>query len=113
MARHDFIHAKTARPTRRRIPLWDSRSRGEFHGVPVLGSYGPGRLVETPFSWVATCWWPRPAGPNSPSNLVGFREHPNTAYQGLRVIPGHWQDYPLIDAYHQRRLALAIVVQIS
>jgi len=48
--------------------------------------------VETPFILSGYVLVAASSGPEQPVQLVGFREHPNTAYQGLRVIPGHWQD---------------------
>jgi hypothetical protein len=46
-------------------------------------------------------------GPGSLYNAIGFREHPNPAYRGLRAIPGAGQ-YPIIGAYHQRSFGVGV-----
>jgi hypothetical protein len=58
-------------------------------------------------------------GPNSDSNPVGFREHVNTAYQGLRHIPGRGP-YPIQESFFARGFGTgtrhrgaAVVVQIT
>lgn len=74
----------------------------EIFNVPVVGSYGPALVVETffvpnnYFAVVAT------SGPNSPNNALGVRQHPNSAYQGLRLIPGNIPAYPLQESFYTR-----------
>ena len=58
-------------------------------------------------------------GPNNDSNPVGFREHINPAYQGLRHIPGQGP-YPLMDSFFARGFGVgtrhrgaAVVCQIT
>jgi hypothetical protein len=58
-------------------------------------------------------------GPNSDSNPVGFREHINPAYQGLRHIPGRGP-YPIQESFFARGFGTgtrhrgaAVVVQIT
>jgi hypothetical protein len=46
-------------------------------------------------------------GPDSPYNAIGFRQHPNPAYQNLRSIPGAGQ-YPLVDSFHQRSFGVGV-----
>lgn len=73
-----------------------------FNGVPIIGSYGPVLVVESYFvplhyfAVVAT------SGPNSPNNAIGVREHINSAYRGLRQIPGNVSGYPLQDSFYTR-----------
>jgi len=77
----------------------------DYNGLTVTGSYGNALLIESyfiPVGWIAIV---ASGGPDSTDNPVGFREHVNPAYQGLRVIPGHWQDYPFIESYLARGLA--------
>ena len=38
---------------------------------------------------------------------MGFRQHPNTVYQGLRQIPGAGQ-YPLVNSYNQRSFGVSV-----
>ena len=39
--------------------------------------------------------------------MMGFREHPNTAYRGLRQIPGVGP-YPLVKSYNQRSFGVGV-----
>ncbi|WP_081182998.1 MULTISPECIES: hypothetical protein [Prescottella] len=93
---------------------------GEFGGLEVLGNYGPALIVPSYFipqgylAVVAT------GGPNSSLNPVAFRQHENPAYQGLRMIPGRDQRYPLQDSFFQRSFgcgvryrSAACVVQVT
>ncbi|MFI6399526.1 hypothetical protein ACIBED_15570 [Rhodococcus coprophilus] len=81
---------------------------GEFGGLEVLGSYGPAWVIPSYFvpqgylAVVAT------GGPNSSLNPVAFRQHTNPAYQGLRIIPGRDQRYPLQDSFFQRSFGCGI-----
>jgi hypothetical protein len=80
---------------------------GQIWGVKVWGSYGPGLLIQSDFvpsGYVAVV---ASYGPDSPYNAIGFRQHPNTAYQNLRVIPGAGT-YPLVNAYHQRSFGVGV-----
>ncbi|MDO0975158.1 hypothetical protein [Mycolicibacterium frederiksbergense] len=91
-----------------------------YNGLKIQGSYGPTWIIQSDFipenyfAVVATY------GPNHPDNLMGFRQHPQPQYQGLRTIPGLQPGYPLQDAYFQRsfgvgvrRRGQACVVQIK
>lgn len=92
---------------------------GDWSGVKVEGSYGPSLLVQSDFvpsGYVAVV---ASYGPDSPYNTIGFRQHPNAAYQNLRVIPGAGT-YPLVNAYHQRSFGVgvrqrgaAVCIQVS
>ena len=80
----------------------------DYNGLNVTGSYGNALLIESyfiPVGWVAIV---ASGGTDSTDNPVGFREHVNPAYQGLRVIPGHWQDYPLIESYLARGFGVGV-----
>jgi hypothetical protein len=80
----------------------------EFNGLRVWGSYGGALLIESnyiPTGWVAVLCT---GGPDSDTNPVGFRQHINTAYQGLRHIPGHWQNYPLQESFFARGFGVGI-----
>jgi hypothetical protein len=73
----------------------------DYNGLRVWGSYGYTLLVQSayvPTNYVAVV---ATSGPNAEANPVGFREHVNAAYQGLRHIPGHGP-YPLVDSFFAR-----------
>lgn len=92
----------------------------DYNGLPVTGSYGSALLIESyliPAGYIAMV---ASGGPNSDLNPIGFREHSNDAYNGLRVIPGHWQGYPLLEHFYARGFGTgvrhrgaAICVQIT
>jgi len=46
-------------------------------------------------------------GPNSNDNAVGFREHKNAAYHGLRVIPGVGP-YPITEHFYTRAFGTGV-----
>ncbi|MCV7343794.1 hypothetical protein [Mycolicibacterium rhodesiae] len=90
-----------------------------FSGLKVQGSYGDVWVIQSDFipedyfAVVATY------GPNSPDNVIGFRQHVSPVYQGLRIIPGN-TDYPLQDSFLSRafgvgtrRRGQAAVVQVK
>jgi hypothetical protein len=73
----------------------------------VLGSYGRAFLIESnflPSSYVAVV---ATNGPGSLNNAVGVRQHPITAYQGLRQIPGNGQ-YPIVESLSQRSFGVGV-----
>ena len=41
-------------------------------------------------------------------NPIGFREHKNDAYKGLKLIPGQRSDYPLVDSFYRRGFGTGI-----
>ncbi|WP_225346443.1 hypothetical protein [Mycobacterium intracellulare] len=94
---------------------------GEIWNVKVQGSYGEALLVQSDFIPSGYVGVVATYGPGSLYNCIGFREHPNPAYQGLRQIPGAGA-YPIVGSYHQRSFgtgvrqrgaAVAIQVTIS
>jgi hypothetical protein len=91
----------------------------EYNGLEVYGSYGGALLIQSNYvpryyaAVVAT------GGPNSDANPVGFREHVNPNYAGLRHIPGRGP-YPLQDSFFARGFGVgtrhrgaAVVCQIT
>jgi hypothetical protein len=71
----------------------------EYSGLPVLGSYAGAYVIQSYYVPKNYCAVVASAGPGSPDNPVGFREHERPEYYGLRQIPGHWQGYPLIETF--------------
>lgn len=71
-----------------------------------VGTYGPFHIVEEgliPAGYAVAI-----ATGGSLGNPVGFREHSNPSYRGLKVIPGKEHDYPLIDSFYRRGLGTGI-----
>jgi hypothetical protein len=80
---------------------------GEWGGVKVWGSWGPSLLVQSDFvppGYVAVI---ASYGPNSPYNAIGFRQHHNPAYQGLRHLPGEGP-YPIVSTFSQRSFGVGV-----
>ena len=73
-----------------------------WNGMRVAGSYNDALIIEEPFvppGYVLTFG---SGGAGNLQNLVGLRQHKNAAYQGLRIMPGNDQRYPLIESYYTR-----------
>ncbi len=88
------------------MPLWASPYTHNSDGLPVLGSYGQGLLIETfhlPAGYVAIV---ATAGPGNLNNVVGVREHVNPAYRGLRQIAGNWQNFLIIESFSVRSVGV-------
>jgi hypothetical protein len=91
-----------------------------FRGLTVQGRYGPWLIVEEDLIPAGYMLHFATGGNQDPGNLVGIREHTNTALRGLRLVKGQEADYPLIDAYYQRgfgtgirQRGMAVVQQIT
>lgn len=78
-----------------------------YNGLKVQGSYGDIWIIQSDFipedyfAVVATY------GPNSPDNAIGFRQHVQRQYQGLRAIPGVGP-YPLQDSFFTRAFGVGV-----
>lgn len=97
------------------MPAWISAEQihgpipaADYNGLQVHGSYAGALLIQSPFvpkGYVAVV---ASGGPDSDNDPVGFRQHSNTAYQGLRHIPGHWAGYPLQDSFFARGFGVGV-----
>ena len=93
----------------------------KVRGLQVLGSYGDAWLIQShyvPSGYVIVA---ATGGLDSDMNPVGFREHVNAAYHGLRQIPGRGP-YPLQDSFYAgvrgfgvgaRHRGAAVVMQVT
>ena len=119
VAKHDYIPSAGAPAYLQPDNIVGQVAPEKYNGLAVQGSYGPVWVIQSDFipegyfSVVATY------GPNSPDNAIGFRQHQNPVYQGIRIIPGA-TDYPLQDSFLSRafgvgtrRRGQAAVVQIK
>ncbi|MDO2360993.1 hypothetical protein [Mycobacterium avium] len=108
-AMYDFIPANDAPPflSGQGGELVGTQVPGQLWGVKVEGSYGPSLLIQSDFipsGYVAVV---ASYGPNSPYNCIGFRQHSNPTYQGLRHIPGAGA-YPLVESFHTRAFGVGV-----
>lgn len=121
-ALYDFI------PSANQPAQWVSSPQGllgslppaQWNGLKVGGSYGDILLIEHPFIPANYLLMFGSGGDGNLQNLVGFREHANPAYRGLRILPGNDQRYPLIESYYSRAFGTgvrqrggAVVMQIT
>lgn len=119
-SKFDFIPSETAPAYLTPENIVGQVAPGEFGGLPVSGSYGPAWIIPSYFVPQGYLAAVASGGPNSQLNPVAFRQHVNPAYQGLRMIPGRDQRYPLQDSYFQRSFgcgvryrSAACVVQVT
>lgn len=82
--------------------LLGERPPTTWNGLPVVGSYGNILGIEEDYIPAGYALMFGTGGSGDAQNLVGFREHANPAYRGLRLLPGNQQRYPLIDSYYSR-----------
>jgi hypothetical protein len=119
-ARYDFIPSAVVPPYLTDQTIVGAKPPDNVAGVPVLGSYGKAWLLESnviPAGYFAVA---ASGGPDSLDNVIARRTHPAPGWQGLRHIPGHWQNYPLVESFFQRGLgcgtrhrSAACVVQLK
>jgi hypothetical protein len=91
-----------------------------YRGLHVIGSYGFWRIVEEeyiPPGYLSGFGF---GGRFNLGNPVGLRQHQNPQMQGLRIIAGNNQNYPLIDGFYARSFGTGVrqrgegaVMQIS
>lgn len=77
-------------------------------GIPVVGAYGPMTILADdmfPAGYMALV---ATGGPENLRNPVGFREHENPSFRGLRLVKGPNPDYPLVDSFYQRTFGTGI-----
>jgi hypothetical protein len=116
---HDFIPSAL-------MPAWISNEfihgpipNADFYGIQVWGSYGLALVMWSNFIPAGYAVVLATMGPNSDQNPIGFREHINPAYMGLRHIPGSGP-YPIVDSFFARGFGVgtrhrgaAVVMQIT
>ena len=94
--------------------IWVPNS-GQYVGGPgaavmpnEIGTWGPFHVIEEPYCPAGYVVALVSGGPDNLQNPVGFREHSNPAYRGLKVIPGQRSDYPLLDSFYRRGFGTGI-----
>lgn len=98
----DFIPSQGAPAYLTPDNLVGQQAPAEFNGLKVAGSYGDVWVVESFFVPEGYVIMVATGGVNSDLNPVGLRKHANVAYQGLRLIPGRDQRYPLVESFYAR-----------
>jgi hypothetical protein len=109
-AGYDFIPAPNQPPMI--LPnaegLLGNQPEDVFRGVPLIGSYGFWRICEEDYIPPGYLVGLGMGGRFNLMNPVGMRQHQNPAMQGLRVIAGNNQRYPLVDGFYARTFGTGI-----
>jgi len=103
----DFVPSQAAPAYFTTEHLVGAVAPSEFEGLQVLGSYGDAWLIESHYVPAGYVIVAATGGLDSDMNPVGFREHVNTAYHGLRHIPGRGP-YPLQDSFYARGFGVGV-----
>lgn len=110
VASYDFIPSRYQPSQFLTVPtgLLGSLPPDTWNGLRVYGSYEDILLIEEPFIPDGYFLMFGTGGAGNLQNLVGFREHRNPVYRGLRMLPGNDQKYPLIESYYTRAFGTGI-----
>lgn len=107
-AKHDFIPSTNAPARLEPANIIGQVAPAELNGLAVEGSYGPAWLIES--DWIPSGYVivVASAGPGSADNAVALREHDNERYRGLRMIPGNFTSYPIVDSFMWREIGCGV-----
>lgn len=83
-----------------------AKPQGQVPGE--IGTYGPFHVVEEDYIPAGYMVALASGGPFNLQNPVGFREHTNPDYVGLKHIPGQRSTYPLVDSFYRRGFGVGI-----
>ncbi|KDO96435.1 hypothetical protein [Mycobacterium avium] len=110
IAKHDYIPSAGAPAYFSPDEIVGQVAPESYNGLKVQGSYGPVWVIQSDF--IAEDYFAVVAtyGANSPDNAIGFREHVQTQYRGLRNIPGRVPGYPIQDAFSSAALVWVCAV---
>lgn len=107
-AKFDYVPSTASPPHFMAETLVGTPPASDFNGLKVQGQYGEALVIWSyyvPPGYIAVF---ATSGPGHPKNPVSLREHQNTAYRGLRLIPGRDQRYPLIESFATRSFGTGI-----
>ena len=88
--------------------LLGSQPASTFGGLAVIGSYGFWNIVEEDYIPAGYLLGVGYGGRFNLGNPVGLRQHANPAMQGLRIIAGNNQRYPLVDGFYARSFGTGV-----
>lgn len=77
-------------------------------GIRVLGTYGEWTILVDDMFPAGYMVGIGTGGEENLRNPVGFREHDNPSFRGLRLVKGPDPNYPLIDSFYQRSFGTGI-----
>lgn len=80
--------------------LLGNQPEDTFRGVPIIGQYGFLKICEEDYIPPGYLVIVGTGGRFNLGNPVGLRSHQNPSMQGLRIIGGNYQRYPLVDGFY-------------
>lgn len=108
IAKHDYIPSAGAPPYLEADQIVGQVAPESYNGLKIDGSYGPVWCLSSDFIPAGYFAVVATYGANSADNVIGFREHPQRQYQGLRTIPGLVPGYPINGAFFQRSFGVGV-----
>jgi hypothetical protein len=87
---------------------------GRYEGGPSgtvpgeIGTYGPFHIVEEQYIPAGYAVAVATGGTDRLTNPIGFRQHSNPDYRGLKIIPGANATYPLMNSFYRRGLGTGV-----
>lgn len=108
IARHDFIPSQGSPAYLTVDNIVGTVAPATYNGLKVNGSYGPLWMIESDYVPAGYMTVVSTYGPNNVGNVIGFRQHVQAAYQGLRVIAGGVPAYPIQDAFFSRSFGVGV-----
>ncbi|AHN84029.1 major head protein [Mycobacterium phage Hawkeye] len=110
VANYDFVQSPAQSPLY--LPnaegLLGKQPQDFWNGLRVQGSYDDVLWIEEPTMPAGYVLMLATGGTLAQQNLVGFREHEDAAWRGLRILPGNQTRYPLVDGFYQRSFGTGI-----
>lgn len=106
---YDFIPSTTAPAYLTPENIQGTQAPGTWQNLPIFGSYGDAFLFESywiPDGYVIAL---ATSGAGSARNPLAFRQHPNAASQGLRLLSDDGKaQYPLLNTFYERGFGVAV-----
>jgi hypothetical protein len=118
----DFVPSRGAPPwlAVEQIVNPEAQAPALYNNLQIAGSWGDVWVAEHGYVPPGYVVMVATGGPNSDLNPISIREHANPVHQGLRLIPGGQQRYPLIESFYSRGFGIgvrhrgaAVVMQIT
>ena len=107
IAKYDFVRSPIAPAFLTQDHIEGRQAPGDFHDLPVQGSYSRAWLIETNYCPAGYVIVAASGGPDSDINPVALRSHTDPAYQGLLRIPGNGK-YPLVESFFHRDIGVGV-----
>lgn len=107
-AAHDYLPSAGAPAYLTDKEIVGSVAPAEYNSLKITGSYGPAYIIEQEFMPPGYLLMTASGGPGADLNPVSFREHPNPAHRGLRLLPGARDAYPLVSSYYTRAFGVGV-----